>query len=150
MSSFLFGNTRSVLDTRQIEQVIKENFFPHGQIKLGQKEGTKPNGFICTHTLFEINPVCFKMEIKGSKNEMKVRDIIKLIEADGWWEEKMRTGKEEVRKMLDQMPDDASFEDIQYHIYVLEKIERGLKDIQEGRLLSQEEIEQRMSKWVGK
>jgi len=65
-------------------------------------------------------------------------------------ERKMRTAKEEVRKMLDQMPDDASFEDIQYHIYVREKIERGLKDIQEGRLLSQEEIEQRMSKWLGK
>jgi len=62
----------------------------------------------------------------------------------------MRTAKEEVRKMLDQMPDDATFEDIQYHIYVREKIERGLKDIQEGNLLSQEEVEQRMSKWLGK
>jgi predicted transcriptional regulator len=62
----------------------------------------------------------------------------------------MRTAKEEVRKMLDQIPDDATFEDIQYHIYVREKIERGLKDIQEGRLLSQEEAEQRMSKWLGK
>ena len=62
----------------------------------------------------------------------------------------MRTAKEEVRRMLDQIPDDASFEDIQYHIYVREKIERGLKDIQEGHLLSQEEVEQRMSKWLGK
>jgi predicted transcriptional regulator len=65
-------------------------------------------------------------------------------------EEKMRTAKEEVRRMLEQIPDDATFEDIQYHIYVREKIERGLKDIQEGRLLSQEEVEQRMSKWLGK
>jgi predicted transcriptional regulator len=62
----------------------------------------------------------------------------------------MRTAKEEVRRMLDQIPDDATFEDIQYHIYVREKIERGLKDIQEGNLLSQEEVEQRMSKWLGK
>jgi len=62
----------------------------------------------------------------------------------------MRTAKEEVRKMLDQIPDDATFEDIQYHIYVREKIERGLKDVQEGNLLSQEEVEQRMSKWLGK
>ncbi len=52
--------------------------------------------------------------------------------------------------MLDQIPDDATFEDIQYHIYVREKIERGLKDIEEGRLLSQEEVEQRMSRWLGK
>ena len=62
----------------------------------------------------------------------------------------MSTAKEEVKKMLDQIPDDASFEDIQYHIYVREKIERGLKDIKEGRILSQEEVEQRMSKWLGK
>jgi predicted transcriptional regulator len=62
----------------------------------------------------------------------------------------MSTAKEEVRKMLDQLPDDASFEDIQYHIYVREKIERGLKDIQEGHVLSQEDVEERMSKWLGR
>jgi len=62
----------------------------------------------------------------------------------------MKTAKEEVRRMLDRIPDDATFEDIQYHIYVREKIERGLRDVQEGRLLSQEEVEQRMSKWLGK
>ena len=50
-------------------------------------------------------------------------------------EAKMRTAKEEVRKMLEQLPDDVSFEDIRYHIYVREKIERGLKDVQEGRVL---------------
>jgi predicted transcriptional regulator len=58
--------------------------------------------------------------------------------------------KEEVRKMLDRIPDDVSFEDIQYHIYVRQKIEHGLRDIEEGRVISQEEIEQRMSKWLGK
>ena len=62
----------------------------------------------------------------------------------------MNTAKEQVRKMLDQLPDDASFEDIQYHIYVREKIEHGLKDIQEGRVLTQEEVEEKMSKWLGR
>ena len=37
----------------------------------------------------------------------------------------MNTAKEEVRKMLEYLPDDVSFEDIQYHIYVREKIARG-------------------------
>ena len=60
----------------------------------------------------------------------------------------MGTAKEEVRKILDKIPDDASLEDIQYHIYVREKIERGFNDIKEGRVLSQEEVEQRMSKWI--
>jgi len=62
----------------------------------------------------------------------------------------MGTAKEEVRKMLEKLPDDISYEDIQYHIYVREKIERGLKEIEEGRVLSQEEVEQRMTKWLGK
>ncbi|MCK4731797.1 MAG: hypothetical protein KAT65_04985 [Methanophagales archaeon] len=62
----------------------------------------------------------------------------------------MSTAKKEVQKMLEQIPDDSSFEDIQYHIYVREKIERGLKDIEEGRILDQEEIERRMSKWLEK
>jgi predicted transcriptional regulator len=62
----------------------------------------------------------------------------------------MSTAKEEVRKILEHIPDDSSFEDIQYHIYVREKIERGLKDIEEGRILDQEEIERRISKWLGK
>jgi predicted transcriptional regulator len=62
----------------------------------------------------------------------------------------MSTPKEEVRKLLDQIPDDSSFEEIQYHIYVREKIERGLKDIKEGRVLSHEEVERRMAKWLGR
>ena len=63
-------------------------------------------------------------------------------------EERVSTAKDEVRKMLDQLPDDSTFEDIQYHIYVREKIERGLDDIQQGRTLSQAEVERRMDKWL--
>jgi cell division protein FtsX len=62
----------------------------------------------------------------------------------------MRTAKEEVKRMLECLDDDVSFEDIQYHIYVREKIERGIQDIQENRVLSQEDVENRMSKWLGK
>lgn len=62
----------------------------------------------------------------------------------------MITAKEQVRKILDLIPDDVTFEDIQYHIYVREKIERGLRDIDEGRILTQEEVEQRMAKWLGR
>ena len=65
-------------------------------------------------------------------------------------EKNMSTAKEEVRKILELMPDDSSFEDIQYHIYVREKIEHGLKDIEEGRMLDQEGIERRMGKWLRK
>ena len=61
----------------------------------------------------------------------------------------MSTAKQEVRLLLDQIPDDATFEDIQYRIYVREKIERGLKDVEQGRVVSEEEMERRMQKWLG-
>ena len=60
----------------------------------------------------------------------------------------MATAKEQVQKILDQLPDNSSFEDIQYHIWVREKTERGLKDIEEGRVLTQDEVERRMSRWL--
>ncbi len=62
----------------------------------------------------------------------------------------MRTAKKEIRKILDQIPDDASLEDIQDHIYVCQKIERGLQDMDDGRVLSREQVEKRMSRWIGK
>ena len=62
----------------------------------------------------------------------------------------METAKEEVLHILDSLPDDATFEDIQYRIYMRQAIETGLRDINEGRTLSQEEVEQRVARWIGK
>jgi len=57
--------------------------------------------------------------------------------------------KEEVRKLLDTLPEEASFEDIHYHIYVQQAIRRGLEAAERGDLVDQDEIERRMSKWLG-
>jgi hypothetical protein len=61
----------------------------------------------------------------------------------------MHTAKETVRRLLDDLPDNASLEDIQYHIYVREKIERGLRDVEAGRVVDQDEAKRRMAKWLG-
>ena len=61
----------------------------------------------------------------------------------------MATAKQAVRSLLDQIPDDATFEDIQYHIYVREKIERGLENVKEGHVRSEEEMELIMKRWLG-
>ena len=58
------------------------------------------------------------------------------------------TPKDEVRALLEKLPDDVSLNDIQYHIYVRQKIERGLEAIQNGNVISQEEIEKRMARWL--
>ena len=57
----------------------------------------------------------------------------------------MTTAKDEVRKLLDKLPDDASFEDIQYHIYVREKIQKGLADVEAGRVFTSAEVEMRIA-----
>ena len=62
----------------------------------------------------------------------------------------MQTAKQEVSDLLKRLPDDCTLEDVQYHLYVLQKIERGLKDAEEGRVYTQEEVEKMMGKWLEK
>lgn len=59
----------------------------------------------------------------------------------------MNTAKEEIRALLDRVPDNATYEDIQYHIFVRQKIARGLQDVEAGRLVDQDEAERRFALW---
>jgi predicted transcriptional regulator len=60
----------------------------------------------------------------------------------------MSTAKQEVQKVLDALPDETTLEDIQYHLFVLQKIERGRQDVAAGRVVSQDEVERRMARWL--
>jgi hypothetical protein len=43
------------------------------------------------------------------------------------------TIKDEARRLVDQLPDDASWEDLIYRIYVRQAVEAGMEDVREGR-----------------
>jgi len=58
------------------------------------------------------------------------------------------TGKQQVESLLHNLPDNCSLEDIQYHLYVLEKVRRGLDEARTSGALSQEEAEKRLGKWL--
>jgi len=60
----------------------------------------------------------------------------------------METPKEQVQQLLQMLPEDASFEDIQYHIYVRQKIQQGLDDADAGRVVSHAEVQKRLAKWI--
>lgn len=62
----------------------------------------------------------------------------------------MKTAKEEVKSLIDRLPDDCTLEDIQYHLYVVEKIQRGIERAEKEGTLTQEEIERKFSKWTSK
>lgn len=62
----------------------------------------------------------------------------------------MQTAKQEISRLLTRLPEDCSLEDVQYHLYVLQKIKHGLKDAEDGRVYTQEEVEKIMAKWLEK
>lgn len=62
----------------------------------------------------------------------------------------METAKDQVQQILEMLPEDASLEDIQYHIYVRQKIQQGIDDIDAGRVVSHAEVQRRLAKWLTK
>jgi len=62
----------------------------------------------------------------------------------------MNTVKQEAKSMIDKLPDNCNFEDIQYHLYVVEKIQRGIERAEKEGTLTQEEVEKIFSKWTTK
>jgi|APHig6443717497_1056834.scaffolds.fasta_scaffold501090_2 predicted transcriptional regulator len=63
-------------------------------------------------------------------------------------ENDMESAKEEAIQLIRRLPDDTTLEDIQYHLYVQQKVRRGMQDVEEGRVYTQEEVEKRMKRWV--
>ena len=62
----------------------------------------------------------------------------------------MSTAKEEAKALLEKFPDDCSLEDIQYHLYVVEKTRRGIERAEKEGTFSQDEVERKLGKWVSK
>jgi len=60
----------------------------------------------------------------------------------------MGSPKDEVSALLKKLPDDASYEDIQYHLYVLEKVKRGLNRADSEGVVSHESAKARLGKWL--
>lgn len=56
--------------------------------------------------------------------------------------------KREVAELLAQLPEDSTLEDIQYHLYVLEKVKHGQADIAMGRTYTQAEVGAKLQKWL--
>lgn len=62
----------------------------------------------------------------------------------------MSTAKQDVESLLNKLPDDCSLEDIQYHLYVLEKVRSGLEAADAQGMVTQEDAEGRLGKWLMK
>ncbi|MFU8788167.1 MAG: hypothetical protein ACNA7G_04005 [Methylobacter sp.] len=59
----------------------------------------------------------------------------------------MPTVKEKVSEIVQAQPDDSSFDEILRELAFSRMIERGLEDARQGRVISNEEMQQRMNAW---
>jgi hypothetical protein len=60
----------------------------------------------------------------------------------------MSKTKEKVKSLLNKLPDDCSIEDIQYHLYVIDKVCHGLELADTEGTIAQDEVEKHLSKWL--
>ena len=60
----------------------------------------------------------------------------------------MSTAKSDVAEMLSALPENCTLEDIQYHLYVLEKVRRGLDRVETEGAISHAEAKQRLKQWL--
>ena len=60
--------------------------------------------------------------------------------------------KEEIIDLIKKLPDDATIDDIMYHLYVKKKILAGIKEIEQGNKIPHEQVmenaKKRLEKWL--
>jgi len=60
----------------------------------------------------------------------------------------MTAVKQEAQKMIQNLPDNCTYEDIQYHLYVAKKIKNGIDRAKNGEVSSHQDAKKRMAKWL--
>ena len=56
--------------------------------------------------------------------------------------------KQEAQEMIQNLPDNCTYEDIQYHLYVVEKIKNGISRAESGEVSLYQNAKGRMAKWL--
>lgn len=59
-----------------------------------------------------------------------------------------KTKKEVIVNAVQSLPDDAGFEEAMERLYLLSKVEKGLKQADQGQIISHQEAIKRLDKWL--
>ncbi|GAA3909864.1 hypothetical protein [Litoribacillus peritrichatus] len=54
------------------------------------------------------------------------------------------SAKEEAKRLIDHLPDQATLNDIMYELYVKQKVEMGIKATEEGRTTPHDQVKARI------
>ena len=55
--------------------------------------------------------------------------------------------KEAVNKQIKELPDEFTLDELIEKLLIIDKVNRGLMDVEEGRTVSETELDKRMAKW---
>jgi predicted transcriptional regulator len=58
--------------------------------------------------------------------------------------------KQQVIEMIQALPDESTIDDIMAELYFRTKVDRGLKELDEGQTVSHEAVKERLSQWPPK
>jgi len=58
--------------------------------------------------------------------------------------------KQQVIRMIEDLPDEVTLDDVMAELYFKLQVDAGLKELDEGKGMSHEEVENRMAKWLTK
>jgi predicted transcriptional regulator len=56
--------------------------------------------------------------------------------------------KEKVKKTIDRLPDSFTVDQVVEELVVLDKIEKGLKEVEEGKVYSTQQVQDQLKKWL--
>lgn len=56
--------------------------------------------------------------------------------------------KEKIHYTIDSLPDNLTIDQVIDQMILLDKIEQGIKDVDEGRVYSSEEVKDKLNKWL--
>jgi predicted transcriptional regulator len=56
--------------------------------------------------------------------------------------------KEKVKKTIDRLPDSFTVDQVVEELVVLDKIEKGLKEVEEGKVYSTQQVKDHLKKWL--
>ena len=56
--------------------------------------------------------------------------------------------KDKVRKTIDRLPENFTVDQIVEELVILDKIDEGLRDIEEGRVFSTDQVKQELKTWL--
>ena len=51
-------------------------------------------------------------------------------------------------RVIEQMPEDASLEDLMYELYFRQRVDRGLRELQKNKIVSHEDVKRSVARWL--